>query len=50
MTYLHFVNMSTGDPPASTPGHPLNCHVGPATNTATTCFLKEERNTELFVR
>ena len=31
--------MSTGDPPANTSGHPLNCQVGPATNTATTCFL-----------
>ena len=40
---LLFEKISTGDPPLSTPGHPLNCHVGPATKTATTCFLKDNR-------
>ena len=33
------VNMSTGEPSLVSPGQPLNCRVGPATNTHTTCFL-----------
>ena len=33
------VKMLTGELSGPTPGHPLNCHVGPATSTATTCFL-----------
>lgn len=33
------VKMSAGDPPFTIQGHPLNCQLGPATNTATTLFL-----------
>ena len=34
------VKMSTGEPSLVRPGQPLNCQAGPATNTATTCFLR----------
>ena len=34
-------NILTGEPSLLSPGHPLNCQVGPATNTATTCFLRK---------
>ena len=37
------VNISTGEPSLVRPGQPLNCHVGPATNTQTTCFLYERK-------
>ena len=33
-------NILTGEPSLLIPGQPLNCQVGPATNTATTCFLR----------
>lgn len=39
--YLLLLKISTGEPSPVRPGHPLNCQAGPATNTATTCFLWE---------